>query len=151
MVAPFRTNSDLVSQTIRNKDPDNKTIGPNAPAFSSAAGDPKAFLKNGWVSQLKDSPTAAGLYKDVFSGQAATDAQNKYASFGADPQFKDVNDVAIGKDFLNKYWQTALLNDDEKVHSDSLQFLMAQQPSEGIGGGAVAKMNPPGNSSPSTV
>lgn len=145
----FSKNFNLVDQAVaKGKTPNNETIGPNARANT----DPKAFM-NGWAAKLKDQPETTNFYNQAFSSKSAVDAQNKYASFGLDPQFSDPNDAALGKDFLNKYWQSAVLNDEEKIHADHLAFLVQQQPGEAVGGNQVAadKMKFAGSSSPSAV
>jgi hypothetical protein len=140
-MAFFNKNSNLADQAVaRGKTPDNGTIGPNARANT----DPKAFM-NGFVSKWKDQPEASSFSNQAFSAQSALDAQDKYSSFGSDPQFSDPGDVALGKDFLNKYWQSALLNDDEKVDDRNLGFLMAEQPDEAVGSVTADKMKVPGS------
>lgn len=130
MLNPERNlNNPAEKAFARDQQPDNKTIGPNAPAKF----DPYAF-KNVWVSSLfGDNPPAKKFSDQAFSAQSADEFQNRMASLTDTSNFKDPGDTRLADDFLQKYVATNLLGDDEKVNKQSVAFLQTQQPSEGVG------------------
>ena len=136
-----RTNPD--DQAVFNNRPIYAgTIGPNA----SARKDPTSF-KNSFVSKVKDQVKSTDFYQQAFSSGAAAQAQKRIDTFGSQPTFSDPSDVALGKDFAQKYATTMLVPEDQKINNATIDPFRSQQPGQGIGDTNVtasSKLNYPG-------
>jgi hypothetical protein len=127
MTAPFDYRRNLKQKAVDKEQPiDSGTLPAHNPQYKA---DPESW-KNEFVARLKNNK----LDQDTFDEEERFNVVGNVELFDGRPQFGTNADNNVATDFLTKYLQGNLVENDRKITQVTARQFVEQDPKQGLAG-----------------